>query len=356
MTRRAESRAWAAAFDRGSRAPATWRAYDAKWRRFAAWCDEAGEQALSAEARVVAEFLADLAAVWRPATPTDPASTIVEGQVLVRDGLRPATVEAYRAAISVAHRSAGEPNPCEHEAVRRVVSGIRRQRGLTPTRRRTALRPADMTAILAAMRPDERLVDARDAALLLIGWKAALRTDDLHRLDITDLKVESAEQAGGVVDGGGLAVRLRRSKTDQTGATVTVGITAVDPLPDGSLNPLDAVHAWRRWHNQLRGHGLSRGPAWRGIDRYDRRPRAARLQPQAINLIVTRRAHNAGFVGDYRGHSLRRGFATSALAGGASERRATPRPLVLASIDDPLHRRSHPLRRNQPHAAPHLMQ
>ena len=268
----------------------------------------------------MAEFLADLAAVWRAATPTDPALKIVEGQVLVRDGLRPTTVEAYRGAISVAHRSAGEPNPCEHEAVRRVVSGIRRQRGLTPTRRRTALRPADMTAILAAMRPDDRLVDARDAALLLIGWKAALRTDDLHRLDIADLKVESAEKVGGVVDGGGLAVRLRRSKTDQTGTTVTVGITASDPLPDDTPDPLDAVHVWRRWHNQLRAHGLSRGPAWRGIDRYDRRPRAPVSNPQAINLIVTRRAAAAGLDGDYGGHSLRRGFATSALAGGASER------------------------------------
>ena len=58
----------------------------------------------------------------------------------------------------------------------------------------------------------------------------------------------------------------------------------------------------------------------RRAGRYDRRPRAARLQPQAINLIVTRRATAAGLDGDYRGHSLRRGFATSALAGGATER------------------------------------
>ena len=37
VTRRAETRERAATFARGSRAPATWRAYDAKWRRFAAW-------------------------------------------------------------------------------------------------------------------------------------------------------------------------------------------------------------------------------------------------------------------------------------------------------------------------------
>ena len=203
VARRAESRARAAAFARDSRAPATWRVYDAKWRRFSSWCDELGEEALPAEPRTVAEFLADLAAVWRPATPTDPATAIVEGQVPgprrapPRDGGGLPRRDLRRPPLP---RRAG---PVRAEAVRRVVSGIRRQRGLTPTRRRTALRPADMTAILAAMRPDERLVDARDAALLLIGWKAALRTDDLHRLDITDLKVESSEKVGGVVDGEG---------------------------------------------------------------------------------------------------------------------------------------------------------
>lgn len=36
--------------------------------------------------------------------------------------------------------------------------------------------------------------------------------------------------------------------------------------------------------------------------------------------MVTHRAAAAGLVGDYGGHSLRRGFATSALAAGATER------------------------------------
>ncbi len=49
-----------------------------------------------------------------------------------------------------------------------------------------------MQKVLTAMRPDDELADARDTALLLIGWKAALRTDDLHRLDIADLVLEDA--------------------------------------------------------------------------------------------------------------------------------------------------------------------
>ena len=320
---RSQISARAGQFARDSRAPATWRAYDAKWRRFEAWCAQWGEPALGASPRTVAEFLTDLAAQWRPATPEDPPGEVTEGQVLVRDGLRPATVTGYRAAIAVAHQSAGVTDPCAHEAVRQVLAGIRRQRGLNPTRRRTALRPPEMAAIQASLVPDERLVDARDAALLLIGWKAALRTDDLHRLDVGDLRVEAADTPGAAdpaAPGAGLAVRLRRSKTDQAGQAVTIGITASPPRADGSPDPLDAVAAWTRWHNLLRAHGITTGPAWRGVDRYGRRPRAGRLAHQAIGLVVTHRAAAAGLVGDYGGHSLRRGFATSALAAGATER------------------------------------
>ena len=83
----------------------------------------------------------------------------INGEVLdsfywLTEGLRPSTIEVFRAAISVAHQSADLPNPCEHPAVRRVLAGVRRHRGLTPPRRRTALRPADMHTVLAAMRPE----------------------------------------------------------------------------------------------------------------------------------------------------------------------------------------------------------
>jgi integrase len=186
-----------------------------------------------------------------------------------------------------------------------VLSGIRRHPTLAPSRRRGALRPADMAAILEGLDPDEHLADARDAALLLIGWKAALRTDDLHRLDITEI----------VTTDDGLLVHLRRSKTDQTGTGRTVAITATDPE-----DPFDAVAAWVCWRNQLAAHVFHTGPAWRAIDRYGRRPRPTRLTTKSLDAIIARRADAAGLVGEFGGHSLRRGFATSALAGGATER------------------------------------
>jgi integrase len=224
--------------------------------------------------------------------------------------------------------AAGVANPARHEMVGQVLAGIRRHPTVTPARRRTALRPADLLALLEPLRPNERLADARDAALLLIGWKAALRTDDLARLDITDVMVSEE----------GLTVHLRRSKTDQAGAGDAVGITATDPD-----DPLDAVAAWTRWRNRLASHGLHTGPAWRGIDRYGRRPRATRLTTRSLGAVITARADAAGLDGDIGGHSLRRGFATSALAGGASERAVQRHgrwrsPASMAGYIDEAHR------------------
>ena len=328
LARREELTGRAREFARGARAESTWAGYEGKWARFTRWCAEHEETPLPADPLTVARFLTDLAPHWRPATPTDAGTDIVAGHVLVRPGLRPSSVAGYAAAISVAHQALSIPaipdtaaataatsggaavaaavaNPAHHDAVRRVLAGIRRHPTLGPPRRRSALRPADMVAILAELDPDEHLADARDAALLLLGWKAGLRTDDLARLDIGD--IATTEE--------GLLVHLRRSKTDQTATGVTVAITATTPG-----DPLDAVTAWVRWRNRLASHVFHTGPAWRAIDRYGRRPRATRLTTRSLDAIVARRAEAAGLVGDYGGHSLRRGFATSALAGGASER------------------------------------
>jgi integrase len=359
VARRRELTELARTFAQDSRADSTWRVYQARWARFVAWCTDQGEQALPAAPVTVCRFMADLAPRWRPATRADDDEAIVAGKVLTRPGLRPDTVAGYLAAISIAHQAASGgvsggvamateldqdldriladadvagpdtatlaamatvastpagpateaiQNPARHALVLRVLAGIRRQPTVRPVRRRDALRTEDMDTILATLDPAEHLADARDAALLLIGWNAGLRTDDLARLDITDLVV---------VPDQGLAVHLRRSKTDPTGTGATLGITTADQPGD----PLDAVAAWTRWRNRLASHGLHTGPAWRGIDRYGRRPRATRITTKAIDAIITRRAAGAGLAGDHGGHSLRRGFATSAIAAGADKDR-----------------------------------
>lgn len=311
LTARAES------YARGARAANTWSAYERQWRRFEAWCQAVGERALPADPLTVARFLADLAPVWRPATPTDPSSSVVAGQVCEREGLRPGTLSGYLAAISVVHQTAQLDNPVQNEAVRRTITGIRRHPGVAPTRRRAAARREPLVEVLRLLRPKDVLADARDHALLLVGWKAALRTDDLARLQMADL--HASEQ--------GLSVHLSRSKTDQHGAGTTIGIAAPSPEAavgegSGESTLLDAGAAWNRWRDLLGSHGITDGPAWRGIDRYGRRPRAGGLHRNSIAEIIKRRAVAAGLEDAqlWGGHSLRRGFATEAIAAGVPER------------------------------------
>jgi integrase len=84
---------------------------------------------------------------------------------------------------------------------------------------------------------------------------------------------------------------------------------------------LDAVAAWSRWRALLGSHGIITGPAWRGIDRHGRRPRAGGLTRNHIRLIIIRRAGAAGLdAAAWGAHSLRRGFATEAIARGVPER------------------------------------
>ena len=296
----------AGAYARGARAASTWAAYDRDMARFVAWCITRGLRALPADPATVCVWLADQAPVWRPATPTDPLETVIEGQVRERDGLRPATLARRLAAISVVHRAAGVTNPATHEQVRATLAGIRRHPGVGPPRRRTAARTEQVLAMTNGLDPEHNTVDARDLALILIGYAAALRRSDLARLDLADL----------TVDEHGLSVRIRRSKTDQEADGVVVGIAADD---DGAC---PAAQAWTSWRAHLARAGVTRGAAWRPIHRSRQDTltiRPARLSGRAINEIITRRAAQVGLDGDFGSHSLRRGLATEAIANGVPE-------------------------------------
>jgi integrase len=129
-----------------------------------------------------------------------------------------------------------------------------------------------------------------------------MRRSELVNLDVTDV-VEEPE---------GLAVTIRRSKTDQEGVGRVVGIVR------GSHGPLtDPVTAVREWREAA---GITEGPLFRAVDRRGR-VGEQRLADRAVALIVKRSAIRVGI--DpllVSGHSLRSGLATSASAAGAPER------------------------------------
>ena len=266
---RADARAAAEA----SRAPSSERAYAADWRDFCAFAARIGRARLPAEAETVALYVADL----------------------TRRTRRPATIARKLAAVAVYHRSLDHPTPTDHDVVRAVVRGTRRQLGVAQPQKTALELDALRTVVLAI--PDD-LRGRRDRALLLIGWTAALRRSELVELEVGDLSFEPE----------GVVLTIRRSKTDREGAGATV------PVPFGGEEATCPVGALRRW---LETTAVSEGRVFRRIDRHGKL--GPTLSDRALAEIVAARAAAAGLDGDFAGHSLRAGFATAAARAGRSE-------------------------------------
>jgi integrase len=108
----------------------------------------------------------------------------------------------------------------------------------------------------------------------------------------------------------GLAVTIRRSKTDQEGAGRLVGI------PYGSTLETCPVRSLRAW---LAASSITEGALFPSINRHGRI--GLRMTAQSVALIVKRYANAAGLdPASFAGHSLRAGLATAAAMNGVSER------------------------------------
>jgi site-specific recombinase XerD len=254
---------------------ATRRAYERDRTRFTVWCAEQHVSSFPADAHTLATYLAYLAR-------TD----------------KPATIARKLAAISVAHRDLGLDNPADHGMVRRTLTGIRRQLG-TAQLQKIALLAGDLRTIVAPL--GETLLDIRDRALLLLGFSAALRRSELVHLMVQDLRFEKE----------GLVLTLRRLKRNQEGRVEAIAVAY------GNDEMTCPVRAMGRW---LNGAGLDEGPVFRGLTPQGGL-RAQALSDRMVAHIVKRRCKAVG-IDPIRvaGHSLRRGFATSAAQAHKSDR------------------------------------
>jgi len=150
--------------------------------------------------------------------------------------------------------------------------------------------------IMAAM--GDSLKDQRDKALLLIGFAGGFRRSELVAINVTD--IETVRQ--------GIVINIRRSKTDQENNGRKIGI------PHGRTRwcPVTALTEW------LALSGIEEGPTFRPVDRHGRM-QEQRLSGEAVSLVVKARVKDIGLnAGDYSGHSLRAGLATSAASAGVS--------------------------------------
>jgi integrase len=263
-------------FASAAKAESTRRAYATDWADFTTWCAGTGRDSLPAHPTTIGLYLAARAAT-----------------------LKPATLGRRLAAISIRHRQAGHPLDTRHPAIRDVLTGIRRESaraGVVPSKK-TAAVSDDIRAMVATL--TDTPIGRRDRALLLLGFAGAFRRSELVGLNRGDLDFRTE----------GLAVTIRRGKTDQEGHGHQVAICyGADP----QTCPIRAVKAWLTV-------GITDGPLFRGIAKGGRIG-PARLSDKAVALIVKRTAQAAGRdPALYAGHSLRSGFATTAAGNGASE-------------------------------------
>jgi len=262
-------------YARESRATNTRRAYRADWADFTTWCKEHHQTALPATPQTVVLYLSARA-----------------------DTLKTATLQRRLTAISQAHKAADLDTPTAERAVRRVMTGIRRQKGTAQEGKAPAI-TREIRVMVEHLPPTLR--GQRDRALLLLGFAGAFRRSEIVSLDVSDLAWSDD----------GLTVRLRRSKTDQEGAGRTVGI------PYGSKPATCPVRAVRAW---LAAAGIASGPVFRGVDPHGNL-RRTRLADKTVARVVKIAAEAAGLdPARYAGHSLRAGLATAAAQAGVAER------------------------------------
>ncbi|MDQ2950324.1 MAG: integrase, partial [Acidobacteriota bacterium] len=229
---------------RAARAGSTRRAYEHDWKQFRIWCEQHRLDPL----------------------PASPECLILYATDLTKNQNRKLnTLQRRLAAISQLHQQTGFEPPTRAWAVKQFLTGLRRELGVAPNRKRPVLTD-DLKQIVAEI-PDT-LLGKRDRALLLLGFSGAFRRSELVALNTDDLETTRD----------GLIVRLRKSKTDQQGEGRAVGI----PRGAEALTcPVAALSIWR-----TAAH-IESGSVFRRVNRHAQ-VLPERLSAEGVALVVKR--------------------------------------------------------------------
>jgi len=275
--------------------PSTRAAYENAWDLFETWCRDHERTPF-------------------PASPETVAAYLVVGKT--RAGRQPstATLGVWKAAIAFPHTWHGHPNPVATDLVKRALHGVHRQRG---TAQRTAA-PITITQLRDAVEARQPLDDpfnARDVALLLLGFAGAFRCSELCALNWADLTPQ---------EGKGVVVRIVQSKTDQLKRGARVQI------PFGKTEITCPVRALQRWRQCVRTASpalLDRAaPVFLALTpKHELAVPPRRLRRQGVTRAVEHLARAIGVdpfdldanAQGWSAHGLRAGAATTAAEQGA---------------------------------------
>ena len=283
----------AAVYATRARGDGTRRVYRSAWRGYDAWCRSLGRE---------------------PWLAGDPELVAMYATRRADQGVAVSTLRVDLAAIRTAHLLAGVTLDMRHPGLAMVVEGITRGRGTRPRRQVAPAIPAVLRLFLGACPSEQAALGARDRAMLLLGFGAALRRSELVALRIGDVEP---------VAGRSVRLLVRRSKTDQHGKGQDVAVWAnpAEPL----LCPAAALDAWRRhrWDAKDLDWSASEGvraerPLFCAVTKGGRVTGEA-LSDKAVARLVKGAAARAGLDPErYSGHSLRAGLATAAGDSGAN--------------------------------------
>ena len=201
----------AAVYATRARGDGTRRAYRAAWRQFEAWCRTLGREPLAADPDTIAMYVVRCA----------------------DQGFAVSSIRVHLAAIRTAHLLAGLSLDLRHPRLAMVVEGVTRSKGMRPRRQAAPAVPGVLRLMVAGRPAADAPLGARERAMLLVGFGAALRRSELVALTLGDVET---------VPGRGLRLLIRRSKTDQQGQGQDIAVWA-NPAEAGFC-PLAALNAW----------------------------------------------------------------------------------------------------------------
>ena len=241
--------------------------------------------------------------------PAEVTEALTDAGLLRSDGPHaPSTVKRRLAHWSTLHRWKGIVGPFAapslHAAVRLAVRASNR-----PRRRKSkrAVTRDILEQLLATCRSD-RLVDTRDAAILLTAFASGgRRRSEIARLRLEQLSdepaipVDPADPASARLPC--IAISLGRTKTAAANDDARVLLVG---------RPVEMLREW------IERADIRKGAIFRAIDQWEGIGDTA-LTPQAVNLIVKHRCSLAGLdPSEFSAHGLRSGYLTEAARAGVA--------------------------------------
>ena len=275
----------AAVYATRARGDGTRRAYRSAWQQYAAWCASLAREPLAADPDTIAMYVVRLA----------------------DQGLAVSTIRVALAAIRTAHLLAGRSIDLRHPSLAMVLEGVTRSKGVRPRRQAAPAVPDLLRLMLAKRASSAQPLGARERAMLLIGFGAALR-----RTELVGLRLGDVER----VPDKGLLLTIGRSKTDQHGKGQRVAVWA-NPTEPGfcPAASLDDWLAHRRTAPDLdwtaSASARDERPLFCAVTKAGR-VTGEKLSDKAVVRLIKQAAAAAGLDGEkFSGHSLRRGLLTA---------------------------------------------